>query len=218
MFLGHFGVALAAKSARPRVSLGVLVLAAQFADLIWPMFLLLGWEQVRIVPENSPFTRLDFISYPYSHSLVAQLLWAVVLGTACWVILRDARSAAVIALCVPTHWVLDYIAHRPDMPIVPGGARYGLGMWNSVPRTLGVESGLFAAGVWVYRQGTRADDRVGHHGFWSLVIALAAIYFGSVFGPPPPNARVLAMSALSLWLLVPCFAWADRHRSASHPR
>jgi hypothetical protein len=136
MFLGHFGVALAAKKAAPKASLGTLVLAAQLADLLWPVFLLLGWEKVRIAPGNTRVTPLEFTSYPYSHSLVAQLLWGLAIGIVYFAFRRDGRSALIVAFVVPSHWVLDYVAHRPDMPIVPGGPRYGLGMWNSLPLTL----------------------------------------------------------------------------------
>jgi hypothetical protein len=170
MFLGHFGVALAAKKVAPRASLGVLVLAAQFADLLWPIFLLLGWEQVRIAPGITRVTPFDFISYPYSHSLVAQLVRGVALGAVYFALRRDARGAMVTGLCVPTHWMLDFVAHRPDMPVVPGGPRYGLGMWNSLPLTLVVEFVIYAAGIAIYLKTTRAKVRVGIYALWSLLI------------------------------------------------
>jgi hypothetical protein len=211
MFLGHFGVAFAAKRVAPRTSLGILVLAAQLADLLWPIFLLLGWEQVRIAPGITRVTPLDFVSYPWSHSLVAQIGWAILLGAGYFAIRRDGRGAVVVGACVPTHWLLDYIVHRPDMPLVPGGAVYGLGMWNSMPLTLAVELGLFGIGILIYLSGRRAIDRTGQFALWSFVILLVAIYFASTFGPPPPNASVLAVSALAIWLTVPWAAWADRH-------
>jgi hypothetical protein len=147
MFIAHFGVALAAKKAAPEASLGTLVFAAQFADLVWPIFLLCGWEQVRIVPGDTRLTPLEFTSYPYSH---------------------DPRSALIAAVCVPSHWVLDYIAHRPDLPIIPGGPVYGLGMWNSLPLTLAVEFALFAAGIAVYLRATRANDGIRQYALWSF--------------------------------------------------
>src|SRR5579862_972440 len=122
MFLGHFGVALAAKKAAPKASLGTLFLAAQLADLLWPVFLMLGWEQVRIEPGNTRITPLDFVAYPWSHSLVMQIVWAVLLAFVYFATRRDARTAVIVGACVPTHWLLDWITHRPDMPLVPGGA------------------------------------------------------------------------------------------------
>lgn len=211
MFLGHFGVALAAKKAAPTTSLGTLVFAAQLADLLWPIFLLLGWEQVRIAPGITRVTPLDFVSYPWSHSLVAQLGWGMALGAAYFALRRDGRAAAVVGACVPTHWLLDYIVHRPDMPLVPGGPRYGLGMWNSLPLTLAAELGVLVIGLVIYLSERRAADRTGQFALWSFVIVLVALYLASTFGPPPPNVRVLAFSALAIWLTVPWAAWADGH-------
>jgi hypothetical protein len=212
MFLGHFGVALAAKKVAPKSSLGSLVFAAQFADMLWPLLLLTGMEQVRIVPEAPPALVLDFVSYPISHSLVAQLGWGGIVAVIYFLLKRDARTAILVGSLVPTHWVLDFIAHRPDMPIFPGGAKYGLGMWNSLPLTLVVEFLIFAAGIAVYLGTTRAKDRAGNLVLWSLLGFLAVVYLASEFGPPPPSVKILAESALAIWLTVPWAAWADRHR------
>jgi len=212
MFLGHFAVALAAKKAAPKASLGTLVFAAQFADMLWPLLLLLGIEQVRIVPGLLPASPFDFTSYPVSHSLVAQLGWGALLGTIHFMVRRNARSALLLALLVPSHWLLDFIAHRPDMPIYPGGASYGLGMWNSLPLTIVVEYALFAAGTAVYLSVTRGKDRAGNLALWSLLGLLAVLYPASLFGPPPPSVQALAWSVIGIWLTVPWAAWADRHR------
>ena len=216
MFLGHFAVALGAKRVAPKASLGTLILAAQFADLLWPILLLAGVEQVRIVPGITRVTPLDFVSYPYSHSLLAQLIWGLGIGLVYKAFRHNTRGAVVLALCVPSHWFLDYVAHRPDMPLFPGGARHGLGLWNSVPATLAAEFGLFVIGSAVYLTVTRAKDRTGQYALWSLLVLLVAIYIGSVFGPPPPNVKVLAITALAIWLTIPWAARADQHRSIVH--
>jgi len=214
MFLGHFGVAMAAKKVAPKASLGTLVFAAQFADLLWPLLLLAGVEQVRIVPGPLPTAVLDFTSYPISHSLMAQMGWGAIVSAIYFLLKRDGRTAVVVGSIVPTHWVLDLIAHRPDLPIYPSGAKYGLGMWNSLPLTILVEFLVFTTGIAVYVGVTRAKDRTGNAALWSLLGFLAVAYVGSLYGPPPPNVRVLAESALAIWLTVPWAAWADRHRQA----
>lgn len=215
MFLGHFAVALGAKKAAPRTSLGTLLLGAQLADFLWPVFLLLGWERVQIVPGITRITPLDFISYPYSHSLLAEMLWAALLGGLYYAVRRETRGAIVLALCVPSHWLLDFISHRPDMPLLPGGGRYGLGLWNHPVATVIVEFALLAAGVAIYRGAVRLQDRAHRYALWSLLTLLCLLYIGSIFGPPPPDMRTLAFSALVMWLTVPWAAWADRH---SEPR
>jgi hypothetical protein len=161
MFLGHFAIAMGAKKVAPEASLGTYVLGAQLADLIWPIFLLLGWERVRIAPGITRVTPLDFVSYPYSHSLLAQVLWGIALGAVYFAVRRNARAAIVLAACVPSHWVLDYLMHRPDLALVPGGARYGLGLWNSPAATLTLELILFAIGTVLYLSVTVAKDWVG---------------------------------------------------------
>jgi len=214
MFLGHFAVALAAKKATPKTSLGTLVLAAQFADMLWPLLLLLGIEQVRIVPGLLPVSPFDFTSYPYSHSLVAQIGWGALLGFIYFMVRRNVSSALLVGLLVPSHWLLDFIAHRPDMPIYPGGAKYGLGMWNSLLLTIVVEYVLFVAGAAVYLSVTRAKDRTGNLALWSLLGLLAVLYLASIFGPLPPSLQALAWSAIAIWLTVPWAAWADWHRQS----
>ena len=187
------------------------MLAAQLADMLWPIFLLLGWERVQIVPGVTRVTPLDFISYPYSHSLLAELAWAAALGGVYYAIRRNARGAIVLALCVPTHWLLDYITHVPDMPIVPGDARYGLGLWNFPVATMVVEFVLFAGGVAIYLSAVTLKNRTHKYWLWSLLILLCVLYLASTFGPPPPDTHTLAISALAIWLTVPWAAWADWH-------
>jgi hypothetical protein len=186
-----------------------------FADLLWPILLLSGIERVRIVPGLLPASPFDFTSFPISHSLVAQLGWGALVGLVYFAIKRDGRSASLVGALVPTHWVLDFIAHRPDMPIYPGGPKYGLGMWNSVPVTISVEYVLFAAGVALYIRATSAKDATGKLALWSLVGLLGVVYPASLFGPPPQSVQALAWSALAIWLTVPWAAWADRHRQGA---
>src|SRR5262245_16623490 len=154
MFIGHFAVGLAAKRAAPRLSLGVLFAAGLFADVLWPVLVALGVERVEIVPGITVMTPLDFISYPYSHSLAMLMVWGVLFGLA--VRHKDKRAFVVVWALVVSHWVLDFVTHRPDMPLYPGGPKAGLSLWNSVPATVTVEVAMYLAGAWIYLQTTRA--------------------------------------------------------------
>src|SRR6266850_442550 len=213
MFIGHFALGFAAKRVAPRLSLAVLFAAAQFADLLWPFLVALGIEQVRIDPGATAFTPLDFISYPYSHSLLFLCIWGVIFGAMCAGVVRDRRMLPWIFALVVSHWVLDWITHRPDMPLYPGSAKFGLGLWNSVPGTIAVEVLMFAAGVWAYIRSTRARDRVGRRAFAAFVGFLIAAYAAGL-GPPPPTVTALVVTAIAgagvlmLWAL-----WFDRHRT-----
>ncbi len=211
MFIGHFGVALAAKRLSPRSSLGTLFFGAQFLDLLWPILLLTGLEHVRIAPGITKMQPFDFYDYPYSHSLAMSLAWGVVVGLLYFLMGRDSRGAWVVGALVPSHWVLDLLVHRPDLPLWPGGSKYGLGLWNSSAASIGVEGLVFGVGIWLYASATRSRDAVGRYGFWALM-GFVLLWLGAVFGPPPPSVHALALSALSMWFLVAWGWWVDRHR------
>ena len=218
MFLGHFGVALGAKRAAPQISLGTLTLAAQFIDLIWPTLLLLGLEAVRIAPGATAVTPLEFVSYPISHSLLAVVGWAVLLGALYRLRSTSTSSALIVAALVVSHWVLDFITHIPDLPLTPGGTtKVGLGLWSSWWGTFVVESLVFAIGVWLYVRTTRATDRVGSIGFWMLMLLLVVIHVANLLGPPPPAVEAIAWAGHAQWLLVGLGYWIDRHRTAITP-
>ena len=217
MFIGHFALAFGAKKVAPKVPLGTLFLAVQLADLVWPTLVLLGIETVVVAPGITAFTPLDFVSYPYSHSLVALTGWAFALAAA-YVLARHGkrREAITIAVLVLSHWVLDVLTHRPDMPVSIGGAeRLGFGLWNSIPATIAVEVPMFAIGVLLYFKATKPADRTGKVALWSLVGFLLVVYVANIFGPPPPGAMAVAWAAQALWLLVLWAYWIDRHRTAA---
>ncbi len=214
MFLGHFAVGFAAKRVAPEVSLGTLFLAAQLADLLWPVFLLLGLEVVAIAPGATAVTPLDFVSYPWSHSLLMLAGWGALLGGLWWLVRRGRAAAALwIALLVVSHWLLDVVTHRPDMPLMPGSeTRLGLGLWDSRAATLAVEVVLLLAGVALYTRATTARDRTGRVALWALVAFLLVVYAANLLGPPPPSPAVIPWAGQAMWLLVAWGYWLDRHR------
>ena len=213
MFIGHHAVAFAAKRFSPRASLGTTFMAVQFLDLLWPLFLLLGWEHVRIAPGITVVSPFDFYDYPMSHSLVGSICWSIVFGVIYYALRKDRKASIITALCVFSHWILDFITHRPDMPLSFGSTSYvGLGLWNSLWGTLTVEIGLFITGVIIYLRATKAIDRTGTYVVWGLVVFLLVAYFASIMGGPPPNETALAIGANASWLLVLWAFWIDRHR------
>jgi len=204
MFIGHFAVGLAAKGAAPQVSLGWLIAGAQFVDLLWPVFVLTGLEQVRIDPGNTAFTPLDFVSYPITHSLAGGCLWAVLFAGAYWLRSRDRSGAQILAACVLSHWVLDVLTHRPDMPVLFSGGKIGLGLWNHFAATMIVELCMFAAGVWI------CSRIIQRRALWIFAFVLLLIYLANAFGPPPPSVTALGWVGLGLWIFPAWAWWIDR--------
>ena len=218
MFIGHFAVGFASKRAAPRASLGVLMAAPLFLDLLWPIFLIAGIESVRIDPGNTAVTPLDLHDYPWSHSLVTSLAWSAVVAAAFWAATRYGRGAVVVALGVFSHFILDFVTHRPDMPLYPGSpTSVGLGLWNWRQGTLAVEVTLFVIGVAIYARTTRAMNWRGVFALWSLVVLLAVFYVTTFFGPPPPSVDFIKYGGLTGWLFVPWAWWIDRNRSLRTP-
>jgi hypothetical protein len=214
VFIGHFAVAFAAKRAAPAASLGTLFIACELVDLAWPLFLLIGLERVAISPGVTAFTPLDFLHYPWTHSLLMCAAWALGLAAIYWLCRRDTRTALVVGAVVLSHWLLDAIAHRPDLPLVPGGeARIGFGLWNSISATLAVEGALFAACLALYLHASRARDAIGAWALWGIVAFLLVAYAGAAFGPPPPSVEAIAWVGLAGGLVTALWGyWVERHR------
>lgn len=212
MFAGHLGVALAAKSAEPKAPLGALVAASFGIDLVWPILLIAGVETVAVEPGATAFTPLDFQSYPWSHSLLMVGVWGVLAAAvARWVGL-STRVASLLGLVVVSHWVLDAVTHRPDLPLWPAGPTVGMGLWNTIPGTFLVEGLLFLGAAWSYTRRFPPRDTTGRVGLWALATLVGVIWAAGPFSPPPPGPDAVAWVTVGLWIL-PFWAWrVERHR------
>jgi len=215
MFIGHFAVGFGAKRFAPRTSLGVLLAANLLSDLLWPLFLLFGWEAVRIDPNGMKMAPFDFVSYPWSHSLLMCAAWATAFASIYYGITRYPKGTVAIAVGVFSHWFLDWITHKPDLPLYPGGKLLGLGLWNFMVGAVLLELLMFATGLWLYLSRTRARDRIGRYALWAYVVLLIAAYLLDSFSGKLPNSVKggIAWSGLVLGALMLVWAWwLDRHR------
>ena len=217
MFIGHFGVGFAAKKFIKKTSLGTLFLAAQFIDLLWPFFVIFGIEKVTIDIGNTAFTPLDFVYYPFSHSLLGVVIWALLFGAVYYLIKKDLKTSLILGILVLSHWILDFITHRPDLPLLLGNDSLlvGLGLWNSIIATVIIESIIFIVGVYFYFAVTKAKNKVGMYSLWSLLIFFIIIYLSNLFGPPPESAEAVGYVSLAQWLLIAWAYWIDRNRSVT---
>lgn len=217
MFIGHYGVGLAAKSFAPQTSLGTLMVAALFPDVLWIIFAYAGLEHVAIKPGVTVVNALDLYDIPLSHSLLMDVVWAAIFAGVYFGFRRYSRGAGVVFAAVLSHWLLDFIAHRPDMPLAPGvHAVFGLGLWNSRVATFAVEGGLWVAGIILYLRTTRPVSRAGFYGFWIMVVLLTTLWKLSLRGAPPPSLEAMKIGNLLIFAITLAWAyWMDRVRPAT---
>jgi membrane-bound metal-dependent hydrolase YbcI (DUF457 family) len=214
MFVGHFAVGLASKRVAPTISLGTLVLAAMLADLLWCLFLIAGIEHVEFRPAMGAANYFVASDIGWSHSLLMDAVWGSLLAAAYFLRQRSPRGAWVLFVAVVSHWLLDWIAHRPDMALAPGTpGRFGLGLWTSVTATLIVEGGFWLVALVLYARAFRSKGRTGIFAFWTVAALLTLAWYGNISGPPPQDARSAPYVSLAFFSLAIAWAyWMNRLR------
>lgn len=221
MFVGHYSVSFAAKRAAPRLPLWLLFVAVQFVDVLWAIFVLLGIEKVRIVPGITAANPLDLYYMPYTHSLVGSLVWAAVaaVGYRLWAgEASSRRGPLLVGAAVLSHWFLDLLVHRPDLPLVGDALKVGFGLWNIPAAAFLLEVGLLVGGLLVYLGGTEGRSRAGRIGFWVFAVGMAAVQATVFVGAPPPSDVAAAVTALvSYGVLAGVAAWLETKRVAATP-
>jgi membrane-bound metal-dependent hydrolase YbcI (DUF457 family) len=217
MLVGHFAIGLAAKRIEPAVSVGTLVLASMMADLLWCIFMIVGIEHVQFKPGIGAANYFVASNIVMSHSLLMDALWAGLLATAYFLRRRSLRGASVIFAAALSHWLLDWISHRPDMPLAPGVHRYfGLALWSSIPGALIVEGGFWLLAVIVYARSTHVKKRTAVYAYWSVVAVLTLAWYNNLAGPPPPNPKAAPVASLLFFSLAVAWAyWMNQLRPFS---
>jgi hypothetical protein len=212
MIIGHYGPGFAGKLLAGRVSLGTMFLSVTFTDLLYAVLMAVGVEQARSDAGGTPFMPFFVPRFPISHSLVGVLASAVAFALVYFALRRDLAAAVVLAVGVASHWLLDWINQPPNLQIVPGGPKVGLGLWNSVGWTAALELAVFFGGLALYLRATRANDRIGRVAIWVLAALLVLPYLTALALPPVPHLRILTALCVSPFLVVPLGYWIDRHR------
>jgi hypothetical protein len=207
MFAGHLGVALAAARVEPRINVGMFAAASLLLDLLLWLFILLGWESVAI-PADFPQTHQPEFVFPYSHGLFASVVWSTLAGAFVLLLSKSrvgekSRSAFLIAGVVFSHWLLDALVHRPELPITGAASHHvGLGLWNNMPIALMVEAVLVLAGTLLFFRGCSLSrpKKLALAVLGLLVLAFTVV--GMTVAPPPPSAAAMAGSSLGTIVLV----------------
>jgi membrane-bound metal-dependent hydrolase YbcI (DUF457 family) len=216
MFIGHYGVGFTAKSLAPKTSLGTLTLATLFPDVLWIVFAYAGVEQITIRPGITAVNALDLYDIAFSHSLLADLVWAAAFAGLYFLARGYRRGAWVVFAIVLSHWLLDFVSHRPDMPLAPGVHTVrGLGLWNSRLATFVVEGGLWLAVVILYLRTTGPAKSAGKHRFWIMVVLLTVLWLLNLQGAAPPNLNAVKIGNSVMFFITQTWAyWMDRVRPA----
>src|SRR5712691_9531853 len=200
MFVGHYGVSFAAKRGDRTIPLWAGFVAVQLLDVFWSLFVFVGIEKVRIVPGITASNPLDLYYMPYTHTLVAALLWSL-------------GASRRVALAVFSHWVLDLVVHRPDLPLYDNAAKVGLGLWNHPAPAFLLEVAVLFGGMFLYLRSTTATTRLGRYGMPVFGVVMLAVQAFVFFGPPPSSDRAAAVTALGSYLLFAAVAvWLERRR------
>jgi len=222
MFVGHYGVAFAARGAEKRLPLWAYFIAVQWVDILWTVLVFFGVEKVHIQPGVNPSGPLVFDYYPYTHSLMAAIGWgAAAYGLYRFVFTRRQGSqltAGILALCVASHWFLDLLVHLPDLPVTDEHLKVGLGLWYHPTLELAVELVLLFAGLAYCFSRSPELSRPRRVTLVIFCLVMTAFQLAGSFGPPPPSVKVMAVSGLVLYLLFAGVAWLiERRPAASRP-
>lgn len=212
MFIGHFAAALASKKANKSLSLAMMFIAVQFLDLLWPILVLMGIETVSVQEGITALTPLDFTSYPYSHSLMMSIVWGALFGLIYFIFTKKQQNAIILGALVVSHWFLDLIVHRPDLPLSPfSNFKVGLGLWNVPLLEILVEFGLFFLATYLYYVTARPQRKAA---YWLMIVFLFVVQLMNFYGPLPPDGNSVALGANMLWLFVIWAWWIERKKTA----
>lgn len=212
MFVGHYAAAFAAKSCNTRLRLGLLFLAAQALDIVWASLVLAHVEHMRITPGFTASNPFDFYFMPYSHSLLAAVLWSCVVLLLSLPFLK-LRGALWMAAVVLSHWFLDLAVHAPDLTLAGGQRKLGFALWNHAIASIAIEFLLLLASAWWYASRTRPRSLGGRYGVAALVVMLIFVHLAVFFGPPLPSPEALTALALFGYLFfAACAGWVDARR------
>lgn len=216
MFVGHYSVSFAARRSSVDLPLWVWFIAVQWLDFVFMVLVLCGVEKVRLVPGFTESNALDLYYMPYSHGLVGSLVISAIFAGIVAMAFPSARTAlglALVGLASFSHWILDLVMHTPDLPIVAGPEKVGLGLWNHLAIGLPLELALLAGCAWIYARGL---DRTHVRRTWGFVGVMVLLQVYSHVGPVPASAQQFAITALLAYgLLTAGAAWVDRgaHRT-----
>ena len=216
MFIGHYGPSFAVKAWKRTIPLWILFFAVQLVDIFWSIFVILGIEKVRIVPGITATNPFDLYYMPYTHSLLGAAVWSVIAALAYRLFARldGWLAAAIVGAAVFSHWILDLIVHRPDLPLYDDSYKVGLGLWNYPALAFALEIALLFGGIFLYLRATTPKDTIGRYGMVVFGLVTVTVQAYVFFGPPPVSDKAAAATALVLYFVFAAIVyWLEQKRS-----
>jgi hypothetical protein len=220
MFVGHYGVSFAAKSAEKRAPLWLLFIAVQWLDVLWSGLVMLGIEKLRIVPGFTESNPMDLYYMPFTHGLPGALAIAAAFGAVGMLFWRDRRAAifAVLSGAVFSHWLLDLVVHVHDLPLWGDSFKVGFGLWNHLSISFPLEIATLAAGAAIYARAVPARNPRGNALLWGFVGLLAIVQTIGTFAAQPASPQGEAQTALLFYAILAAAAavmdWARMRTTA----
>ena len=212
MFVGHYGVSFAARSANRRLPLWVWFIAVQWMDVVWSILVLLGIEKLRIVPGFTQANALDLYYMPYTHGLPGSIVVSLVFGAIVAAFVSERRVATVLLVAAASfsHWILDLVVHTRDLPLFDNAAKVGFGLWRHVALSFPLELIVLGFGAFAYARAFNVANPKARYVFWGFIAFLAAMQVYANFGPPPASPSAMAVMALGLYaVLAALAAWVE---------
>jgi hypothetical protein len=207
MFIGHYGVAYAAKAVAPKAPLAAYFLAVQVLDVLFSVFVLGGVEHMEIVHNYTSYNPYRLYDMPITHSLVGSLGWAVAVGIVAAMLRLPRRESLWLGLAVFSHFILDLLVHTPDLSIAGGDtARLGLGLWNNVPVVLVLELLVLLGGWLLFNRSKRSDAAFPKQRNRIFLGILVLLTIATPFTPDPTSPTAFATQALVAYCAL---AWAS---------
>lgn len=206
MFIGHYAVGFQLKRKYSEVPLWLLFISVQFVDIIAFLLVLLGIEKIKYNPSSNPFLRTIIEYVPFSHSLLSEVLIAVIVLLFFWKI-KSKEWGIVLSVGVLSHWFLDALVHLPDMPLFHNSLKVGLGLWQLPWTAFFLElSMLLIAGYYLLNNYKRKKRH------WILIFFLSLGFAFMFFAPEAEaTAAVASIMSLSLYAIFTAMAyWSER--------
>ncbi len=208
--ISHASTALAIKRGFPETPLWPLLLSVQLVEVLWVVFTFVGIEHFAVSDDH---VHLDFL--PYSHSVGAGIILAVVVWSIVRFGMKRPKIALALAIGIMSHIVLDIIQHEPDIRLVPlaWGPRLGLNLQSRPLADLIVEL-FYGIACWaIFRGGGALFAAIVIFNLLDILLMFPQPGSGPALAAHPAILpSIILVQIVATWATV---WWLSRRRAAA---